>query len=145
MTAYEYRVIPAPKKGMKAKGVKTPEDRFALALQQLMNTMGADGWEYQRADTLPSVERAGLTGTATNWRHVLIFRRSQPREKDAAGGPGELTRGLTLTPPREPANTQDARTVPAPPVYITPADGADTVTPPEDRKTRQETPDRSDV
>lgn len=60
---------------MKAKGVKTPEARFALALQETMNEMGAEGWEYQRAETLPSVERTGLTGSTTNWRHVLVFRR----------------------------------------------------------------------
>lgn len=76
MTGYEYRVIPAPAKGQKAKGVKTPEERFAHTLEELMNEMGAEGWEYQRADTLPSTERAGLTGTATHWRHVLVFRRA---------------------------------------------------------------------
>ena len=76
MDAYEYRVIPAPEKGVKAKGVKAPEDRFALVLEELMNEMGADGWEYQRAETLPSTERAGLTGSTTNWRHVLVFRRT---------------------------------------------------------------------
>lgn len=75
MAAYEYSVIPAPAKGVKAKGVKTPEARFAHALQDLMNEMGAEGWEYQRAETLPSTERSGLTGTATQWRHVLVFRR----------------------------------------------------------------------
>ena len=75
MAAYEYMVIPAPTKGVKAKGIKTVEGRFALALQDVMNKMGVDGWEYQRAETLPSVERSGLTGSTTNWRHVLVFRR----------------------------------------------------------------------
>lgn len=76
MVAYEYKVIPAPAKGVKVKGVKTPEERFARVLEALMNDLGAEGWEYQRADTLPSTERAGLTGTTTNWRHVLVFRRA---------------------------------------------------------------------
>lgn len=75
MQSYEYKVVPAPTKGTKAKGVKTPEARFAHMLQELMNEMGAEGWEYQRAETLPSEERKGLTGSATNWRHLLIFRR----------------------------------------------------------------------
>ena len=47
MAAYEYMVIPAPTKGVKAKGIKTVEGRFALALQDVMNKMGVDGWEYQ--------------------------------------------------------------------------------------------------
>ena len=73
MARYEYQVVPAPSKGTKAKGVKAPEARFSLTLQDLMNEKGAEGWEYQRAETLPSEERKGLTGSATNWRHVLIL------------------------------------------------------------------------
>ena len=76
MTAYEYSVVPAPTKGSKAKGIKGPEARFAHALEELMNEKGAEGWEYIRADTLPSVVRTGLTGSATHWRHVLVFRRA---------------------------------------------------------------------
>lgn len=72
---YEYRVVPAPEKGTKAKGVKAPEDRFALMLEDMMNQFAADGWEYQRAETLPSHERAGLTSSTTVFRNVLVFRR----------------------------------------------------------------------
>ena len=31
MQRFEFKVIPAPKRGEKARGVKTTEDRFALA------------------------------------------------------------------------------------------------------------------
>ncbi len=72
---YEYKVVPAPEKGTKAKGVKAPEARFALMLQDVMNQHAAEGWEYQRAETLPSQERAGLTSSATVFRNVLVFRR----------------------------------------------------------------------
>lgn len=75
MSKFEYRVVPAPAKGVKVKGLKTPEARFAHVLEELMNELGAEGWEYQRTDTLPSIERAGLTGSTTQWRHVLVFRR----------------------------------------------------------------------
>ncbi len=84
MTRYEYRVVPAPTRGRKARGVKRPEMKFSLALQDLMNQMGADGWEYQRAETLPSVERAGLTSTTTEWRNVLVFRRLHIETEDDA-------------------------------------------------------------
>ncbi len=76
MTRYEYKVVPAPTKGIKAKGVKTPEGRFALTVEQLLNEMGAAGWEFQRAELLPSDERSGLTGSVVNWRNVLVFRRA---------------------------------------------------------------------
>jgi len=76
MSGWEYKVVPAPTKGVKGRGVKGPEGRFANALQGLMNEMGATGWEYQRAETLPSTERSGLTGSTTEWRNVLVFRRA---------------------------------------------------------------------
>ncbi|MBF9031996.1 DUF4177 domain-containing protein [Rhodobacterales bacterium HKCCE3408] len=75
MERYEYKVIPAPDRGQKAKGVKAPADRFAHALEVAMNELGADGWEYWRAECLPSVERQGLTGSRTVERYMLVFRR----------------------------------------------------------------------
>ncbi|NSX55141.1 DUF4177 domain-containing protein [Parasulfitobacter algicola] len=75
MPTYQYKVIPAPKKGERAKGVKGTEARFANALEVLMNTYGADGWEYLRTDTLPSEERSGIRGKSTVYQNVLVFRR----------------------------------------------------------------------
>lgn len=75
MTRYEYKVLPAPARGMKAKGAKTTEARFAVALMTLMNEQGREGWEYQRTDTLPCEERVGLTGRATRFQNMLVFRR----------------------------------------------------------------------
>ncbi|WP_022703871.1 hypothetical protein [Pseudorhodobacter ferrugineus] len=80
MKRYEYQVIAAPKKGEKAKAAKTTADRFAHALTGLMNKMGADGWEYLRADTLPCDERVGLTGTKTQFQNMLVFRREMIAE-----------------------------------------------------------------
>ena len=76
MSLYEYKVVPAPNKGLKAKGVKTPEGRFANSVQHVLNEQGADGWEYLRSELLPSDERTGLTSSTTNWRNVLVFRRT---------------------------------------------------------------------
>ena len=73
---YEYAVVPAPKKGLKARGVKTTEDRFAYALQTIMNEYGAEGWEYVRTDTLPSEERSGLTGRTTVYQNMMVFRKA---------------------------------------------------------------------
>ena len=75
MQRYEYRVVPAPRKGEKARGLKTVEERFAYALTAMMNKMGAEGWEYQRADALPCDERVGLTGSKTVFQNMLVFRR----------------------------------------------------------------------
>lgn len=75
MPRYEFKVIPAPRRGEKSRGVKTTEDRFALALTNLMNEQGREGWDYVRTDTLPVDERTGFTGTKTTFQNMLVFRR----------------------------------------------------------------------
>ncbi|SFC05907.1 DUF4177 domain-containing protein [Tropicimonas isoalkanivorans] len=76
MAVYEYKVVPAPSKGQKGKGAKGAPERFALALETLMNDLAVDGWEYFRADTLPCEERSGLTGSTTVFQNMLVFRRA---------------------------------------------------------------------
>ena len=95
MPRYEYKVVPAPTKGLKAKNVKGAEARFSHALQELMNGLSGYGWEYQRAETLPSIERAGLTGSTTEWRNVLVFRRLREAEPEDGAVTTEL-----LPPPQ---------------------------------------------
>ena len=82
MPRYEYKIVPAPAKGLKGKGIKGAEARFSHGLQELMNGLAGDGWESQRAEILPSIERAGLTGATTEWRNVLVFRRLQETETE---------------------------------------------------------------
>lgn len=74
MPIYEYKVVPAPEKARKVKGLKGPA-LFANALQDLMNELGAEGWSYLRADTLPHEERTGLTSKTVSYRNMLIFQR----------------------------------------------------------------------
>lgn len=80
---HDYRVIPAPTRGEKAKGVKGAAEQFAHALTQTMNRMAAEGWEYLRAEKLPCEERDGWFGRKTTERHMLVFRR--PVAGTAAG------------------------------------------------------------
>lgn len=75
MSRFEYKVVPAPRRGEKIPGARTTPERFAAALSHVMNLLAAEGWEYLRADTLPCDERAGLTGTATHFQNLLVFRR----------------------------------------------------------------------
>lgn len=75
---FEYRVIPAPTKGKKQRGIRKPDDRFAFALQDSMNEMAALGWEFIRSETLPNTERTGLTRKTTTDRTMLVFRRPVP-------------------------------------------------------------------
>jgi hypothetical protein len=104
MPRYEYKVVPAPQKGLKAKGVRSAEARFSNALETLMNEMAEDGWDYQRAETLPSIERSGLASTTTEWRNVLVFRRL--RETAAEAFAPEL-----LAPPQELSDQPDPASI----------------------------------
>lgn len=96
MKRYEYQVVPAPKKGEKAKAAKTTADRFAVALTNIMNQMGMNGWDYIRADTLPCEERVGLTGTKSVFQNMLVFRREMI---------AEAVEMLTPQPPAAPVKT----------------------------------------
>ncbi|SFS72094.1 protein of unknown function [Sulfitobacter marinus] len=103
MPRYEYKVVPAPKKGLKSKDIKGAEARFSHALEVQMNSLASEGWEYQRAETLPSTERAGLTGTTQAWRNMLVFRR--PNAGDTSAFNPEL-----LPAPQDDAPAQDGPT-----------------------------------
>lgn len=85
MLRYEFKVVPAPRKGEKARGLKSIEDRFAQALTSVMNEMGKDGWDYVRSDSLPVDERVGFTGTKTTYQNMLVFRRVLQAATGAAG------------------------------------------------------------
>jgi len=113
MGNFEYKVIAAPEKGLKVKGVKSPADRFALALSERMNEMAADGWDYLRTDTLPSTERSGLTSTQTVYRNVMVFRRPADSQKAATAPiieeiePEELSQDIPEEDAPEEAATDD--------------------------------------
>ena len=152
MTRYEYKVVPAPRRGVKAKGLKTTEDRFAHAMALTMNEYGAEGWEYIRADVLPCEEREGLIGRATVFQNLLVFRRpldaspaqDEVREHVAAAlapataeeplptvQSGAEETPLPVTPPAEPERAADPAPQPADPAPAEPAvaDTADGDTP----------------
>ncbi len=116
---YEYSVVPAPKKGVKSKGVKTVEDRFAHALQEIMNEKGAAGWEYVRTDTLPVEERQGLTGRTTTYQNMMVFRRSAAPATESAEPPRAL---LAAPAPEADAETAPTNAAPIEPTFTSRSD-----------------------
>lgn len=130
MPRFEYKIVPAPVQGEKSRGVKTAEDRFAVALANAINGLAREGWEYVRCDTLPTEERAGLTKRRTVYVNLLVFRR----EADAAEGsaaqspliaekPSGGLRGLTRRFTSPPIKAADRPTAVAPKIAA-PAEGA---------------------
>lgn len=84
MPRYEYKLIPAPEKSTRHKGLKGA-DLFAATLEDLLNSLGAEGWQYLRAEILPEEVRSGLTSRTTTYRNLLVFRRDLPEPAAAAG------------------------------------------------------------
>jgi hypothetical protein len=90
MPYYEYIVVAAPEKAPRVKGLKGTA-RFAYALQEVMNDLAQDGWEYLRAESLPDTERKGfMGGSETVTRNVLVFRREIDLEEPAEPQPARL-------------------------------------------------------
>jgi hypothetical protein len=78
MTHYDYKVVPAPKRAKKVKGVKLPEELFALTLTEAINEVARQGWEYVRAEHLPAeAPRGWFRGSAPSEQTVLVFRRAR--------------------------------------------------------------------
>jgi hypothetical protein len=101
------------------RGLKTPEERFAHAVMVAINAEATQGWEYLRAERLPSEERAGFTRTSVNERHLLIFRRPVQAVSAARPAPRFAARaeeeGAPAAPPAAPAApTAAAPSVPPP-------------------------------
>lgn len=91
---FEYKLIPAPARADKARGVKPGAARLALTVEAVMNDMAREGWRYLRSDLLPSEERQGLsTRKTTKYHTFLVFQRPVAEEAPAPEPP------LTATTP----------------------------------------------
>lgn len=108
---YDYKVIPAPARTQKIKGLKTTPERFARLLSETLNQLAAEGWEYLRAETLPCEERKGFTGVRTTSQTVLILRRPQ-QSAETAQRPALSVAALRTEPPHLAPSLRAERDVP---------------------------------
>ena len=72
---FQYKVIPAPTRGLKSRGIKGSGARFAHGIESKLNELALEGWEYIRAETLPAEEREGLMSKTTVFQNLLVFRK----------------------------------------------------------------------
>ncbi len=78
MTGYDYKVIPAPKRAKKVKGLRGTEELFAHTLTDVINEVARQGWEYVRAESLPAEAPGGwFKGASHGTQTVLVFRRER--------------------------------------------------------------------
>ncbi len=77
MSGYEYKVVVAPRKPGKARGVRGFDDKYAHTLAELMNEQASEGYQYFRAESLPVDEKSGMMGKVTEkYLTLLVFRRA---------------------------------------------------------------------
>ncbi|MEM9048963.1 MAG: DUF4177 domain-containing protein [Pseudomonadota bacterium] len=97
MTKYDYKVVAAPRRARRIRGIKTTQDRFAATIAETINKAAAEGWEFYRTETLPMDERQGmLKGRVETLQSLLVFRRALKAEAEA---PTQRASGPVLRPP----------------------------------------------
>lgn len=98
MDQFIYKVVPAPRHGIRTRVAKDTATRFAAAIETAINALATEGWEYVRAETLPADERRGLTRRKSETtQNILIFRKRADKTS-----PNNSTAPLYATPPETP-------------------------------------------
>ena len=104
MQSYEYRVVPAPRRPARVKGLRKPQERFARTVEGEMNRLAQDGWEFVRSDTLPCEQKQGwFSRPVTVFETMLVFRRPlaqvQAEGHDLPHASATMPPPVALTPP----------------------------------------------
>lgn len=129
MAYYDYKVVPAPHRSRKAKGISDPAELFALTLTDAINQHARDGWEYLRAENMPvQTPRGFLKRPTEDSVSVLVFRRERagmdPQLEASPLAPAARSQGYTA--PLDPA-PEDELDGPEEPVSAPPRRMADRV------------------
>jgi len=78
MAYYDYKVIPAPRRVKRLRGVHEAAELFAHTLTEAINEHAREGWEYVRAESLTAeTPRGWFRRPAEEDQTVLVFRRER--------------------------------------------------------------------
>lgn len=124
MQTFEYKVVAAPRKAKRAKGARTPKDRFARTLTDVINAEAREGWEYLRAESLPVDEKKSMLSSPTEAYHaVLVFRKAVSNRYETHTE--SIPKEDRVSAPQK-AQPQGRKTPPKPsPLTLGPADRSD--------------------
>jgi hypothetical protein len=113
MSYYDYKIVPAPKKAKKVRGVSGAADLFALTLTDAVNELARQGWEYYCSESLAIQTPGGWFSRARTEEHtVLVFRK--PREHLSprlASETGEGHHAAEVATPRFPDSFRPERSL----------------------------------
>ena len=129
MSYFDYKVVPAPRRAKRSRGVNDPDELLALTLTEAINEHARQGWEYVRAELLAAEAPGRLFRRAKPVDcTLLVFRR--PREtlgpKLAVEGTGASDTGTSARaePVLEPVAGITAEASPASPLRPAPTLGS---------------------
>ena len=75
MTRYEFKVLPAPRRAKRLKGLTRGDNRFCATITEFLNENSLEGWEFIGFETMPLEQRRFLFLTYFSECACLIFRR----------------------------------------------------------------------
>ena len=75
MARREYRIVTAPDRPKRRAAGKDEGQRFAATLEDLVNEMAAEGWAFERTETLTYSRRKGLFRRVDTAAALLVFAR----------------------------------------------------------------------
>jgi hypothetical protein len=109
MTQYDYKVVPAPRRAKKIRGIRSTEELFAHTLTEAINEVARQGWEYVRAEHLPAEGPGGwFRGAQSGEQTVRVFRRARE------------TLGPRIAATHEPPGVEDVPAAPVLPPVLPP-------------------------
>ena len=75
MARREYRIVTAPDRPKRRAAGKDEAQRFATTLEDLVNEMAAEGWAFERTETMTYSKKKGLFGRVDTPVALLVFAR----------------------------------------------------------------------
>ncbi|MBN8291584.1 DUF4177 domain-containing protein [Rhodobacter sp. NTK016B] len=105
---FEYKVVPAPVRAVRVKGLKTTAERFAHTVAESINAEAAGGWQFVRTETMPCETRSALGATKQTQQVVMIFAREVGARRPDAGAALAAVQAAPAVPAPAPAPVRAA-------------------------------------
>lgn len=75
MAHFEFKVLPAPRRSKRMKGLMRGQNRFCATVTEFLNENGLDGWEFIGFEMMPLESRRFLFFQYVGECPCMIFRR----------------------------------------------------------------------
>lgn len=81
---YEYKLTALPTKGRPKKGRRGLHEAFGVAIEEKMNNMINEGWEFVEFREVPIIERRVLRSNVQRTATMMLFKRLKSQKPSMA-------------------------------------------------------------